>query len=273
MFSVLIPVYNHEKYVVEAVLSAARCALVSEVLLVDDGSKDRSPDIVSSLSRSNPKLIRDLTVPGEGNLGAHTRLNQLVEAAKNEWVAVLNSDDAFVPGRFETIAAYLKRGTRADFICGYLLIMNADGVVVGTKRGLLQPEYPHPFSESLDATLVSRQMADFLGNQNFIATTSNMILKRSLHRRVNGFRPFRYVHDWAFALHAGAVGHPLYLPHFLTRYRIHGRNTIKEDKKVVVKEVRMLFRQFVTEHEDYERRPIFRKAIEGNKYLSDDAWT
>src|SRR5262245_36101399 len=124
MFSVVVPVYNHEAYVVEAVTSAARSALVTEVLLVDDGSQDRSRDIVSSLARSNPRLIRDLTVPTEGNLGAHTRLNQLVEAARNEWIAVLNSDDAFVPGRFETITAHLKRGAPADFICGYLLIMN-----------------------------------------------------------------------------------------------------------------------------------------------------
>jgi glycosyltransferase involved in cell wall biosynthesis len=52
MFSVLIPVFNHERYVRQAVLSAARSPLVSEVLLLDDGSADGSYEIVRQLSGS-----------------------------------------------------------------------------------------------------------------------------------------------------------------------------------------------------------------------------
>jgi glycosyltransferase involved in cell wall biosynthesis len=268
MFSVLIPVYNHAEYVAAAVTSAVRSTLVSEILLVDDGSRDRSREIVSSLSRSMPERVRDLTSSMEENRGAHERLNQLVEAAKNEWVAILNSDDMFVPGRFETILAYLRTEKECDFIGGYLLIVNEDGVVIGTKRGLEEPEYPHPFTALWHAELGLHPLGDLLANQNFIATTSNMIFKRSLHRRIGGFAPFRYVHDWAFALSAGVVGTPLYLPHFLTKYRVHSNNTIRAKKEEITAEVRVLFERFVAEYPDCMRRPAFRRALKENRYLS-----
>jgi glycosyltransferase involved in cell wall biosynthesis len=268
MFSVLIPVYNHAEYVAEAVASAIRSTLVSEVLLVDDGSRDRSHEIVSCLSRSMPNRVRDLTSTVGENRGAHERLNELVEAAQNEWVAILNSDDMFVPGRFETILAYLRAGKECDFICGYLLIVNGDGVVIGTKRGLEEPEYPHPFTGLSHTDLALHPLSDLLANQNFIATTSNMIFKRALHRRVGGFAPFRYAHDWAFALRAGVVGDPLYTPHFFTKYRVHSNNTIKASKEEITTEVRVLFERFLSEYPHYMQRPVFRLGLQGNRYLS-----
>jgi glycosyltransferase involved in cell wall biosynthesis len=268
MFSALIPVYNHAEYVAAAVTSAIRSTLVSEILLVDDGSRDRSREIVSCLSRSMPSRIRDLTSTIKDNRGAHERLNQLVGAAQNEWVAILNSDDMFVPGRFETILACMKADRKCDFIYGHLLIVNADGVVIGTKRGLEEPEYPHPFTGWSHADLALLPLNDLLANQNFIATTSNMIFKRSLHRRIGGFAPFRYAHDWAFALRAGVVGTPLYLPHFLTKYRVHSNNTIRAKKEEITAEVRVLFERFVAEYPDCMRRPAFRRALKENRYLS-----
>ena len=84
MFSVVVPVYNHERYLEQALLSALSSRLVGEILVVDDGSADRSPEMLRRLSRAFAPRIVDLTVKGEGNKGAHYRLNQLVEAARGE---------------------------------------------------------------------------------------------------------------------------------------------------------------------------------------------
>jgi hypothetical protein len=151
---------------------------------------------------------------------------------------------------------------------GHLLIVNEDGVVIGTKRGLEQPEFPHPFTGLSHTDLALHPLSDLLANQNFIATTSNMIFKRALHRRIGGFAPFRYAHDWAFALRAGVVGDPLYIPHFLTKYRVHSGNTIKASKEEIATEVRVLFERFVAEYPDCMRRPGFRRALKENRYLS-----
>ena len=94
-----------------------------------------------------------------------------------------------------------------------------------------------------------------------------MIFKRALHRRIGGFAPLRYAHDWAFALRAGVVGNPLYIPHFLTKYRVHSTNTIKASKEEITAEVRVLFETFLSEYPDCMRRSVFRRGLQGNRYL------
>lgn len=267
MFSVLIPVYNHDRFVAEAVVSALRSPLVDEVLLVDDGSQDGSRAVLRQLATASPSRIKDLTGAGRTNRGAHARLDQLVRAARNEWVAVLNSDDVFVAGRFETIACHLRKNGH-DFVFGHLIIIDALGTPIGTKRALLEPEYPLPGTADPVSALSGEALGDLLASQNFIATTSNMVFTRSLHAKVGGFPALRYAHDWAFALRAAAVGRPLYVPHFLSCYRIHGNNTIREDVEAITPEVRAMFRDFMGEHPEWAARPGFRKWLKANRYLA-----
>src|SRR4051812_2397202 len=98
MFTVVIPVYNHERYLERAIGSALRSPLVTEILVVDDGSTDQSAAVLSQFSRAFGSRVSNFTIEGEGNRGAHNRLNQLCGKARSEFIAVLNSDDEFVPG-------------------------------------------------------------------------------------------------------------------------------------------------------------------------------
>jgi hypothetical protein len=71
-----------------------------------------------------------------------------------------------------------------------------------------------------------------------------MIFRRSLHARIGGFRPYRYVHDWDFALRAMVQGRAAYVQRFLTAYRIHGRNTILENEGKPQAEIRSMLDRF-----------------------------
>src|SRR5271166_2946934 len=102
MFSVLIPTYNHQRFLVDAVLSALKSPLVAEVLMVDDGSSDRSADLFPFICTIDDR-IKILEDSLGVNRGAPARLNQLAEAAQSEWLSILNSDDLFSSGRFEAI--------------------------------------------------------------------------------------------------------------------------------------------------------------------------
>lgn len=226
MFSALIPVYNHAAFVAEAVLSALASPLVTEVLVIDDGSTDGSREVLRHLAGADPRL-RDLTPVEGGNAGAHVRLNQLVHAASNEWVAVLNSDDRFLAGRFE-LCRQLIRTDAPDLICGQLVIIDQTGRPLGTKRGPLEPEYPYPQGVDVARRLTAGDLLGLLANQNFVATTSNMVFTRSLHRVLGGFADYRYAHDYEFILRACLLGRVTFVPHYLTAYRIHRSNTISE---------------------------------------------
>lgn len=276
MFSVLIPVFNHGRFLRQAVESALRDQLVGEVLVVDDGSHDGSPRVIRDLVRLYGPRVRDISDVAGGNRGAHARLNELVEAARHDWVAVLNSDDAFVPARF-AVARALARSGQTQFVSGNLLIMDAAGTVCGRKRGWLDPEYPFPPTLHADSTSTPREwrrpewqeaFRARLLHQNFIATTSNMMFTKQLHARIGGFRDYRYCHDWDFALRAAFDGDIGWCEQYLTLYRIHGSNTIADAKELIRADVQRMFRRFTADVRGFGEAPLCRTAFAENEYLA-----
>jgi glycosyltransferase involved in cell wall biosynthesis len=243
MFSVAIPIYNHAKFVRQAIWSALRSPLVTEVLVVDDGSSDGSDKIAAGMAAAHSGRVRDLTSRSGGNRGAHQRLNELVEAAQCEWIAVLNSDDAFVSGRFEALARH-PEFAGCDFAFGNLLFMDQRGALVGAKRGPFDCWKPFRPSFELLPMIEEKRFGELLSEHNYLITTSNMIFRKSLHARIGGFRPYRYVHDWDFALRALLHGRPAYVQRFLTAYRIHAGNTILENEAKPQAEIKSMLDRF-----------------------------
>jgi glycosyltransferase involved in cell wall biosynthesis len=270
MFSVIIPVYNHERYLRQAVLSAVRSRLVTEVLLLDDGSTDGSYALVRELSAGSLERVRDISPTIRLNRGAHICLNDLTAAAKCEWVAVLNSDDTFIADRFEVIERRL-RVKQADFVFGDLAVVDEQGRQLGIKNGPFHPQYPFPETPAVADMAAEAKWAELLANQNFIATTSNMIFRKSLFAKVGGFAAYRYIHDWDFALRAALSGTALYLPHPLTCYRVHSSNTIKESNSKVDEEVRAMFQAIQADFPATKQKQAWQLEIAGNEYLNPRA--
>lgn len=261
MFSVLMPVYRHERYVRQAVESALRSRRVAEILIADDGSPDRSPQIVHELAAAHPERVRDLTGESGENKGAPARLNELARAARSEWIAILNSDDLFVKGRFGRIASATAR-TQADFVFGHLLFMNERSRLVGAKRGALDAGVALPEGWDVAAMIAAGEWLPLLAHQNFLGTTSNMVFRKELFERIGGFRDYRYVHDWDFAIRAAALGRPIEVPRYLTAYRIHGANTIAESEQAVAAESREMLRRVWADLAVVRDSPRARSAIE-----------
>lgn len=258
MFSVVLPVYNHAEFLTDAVGSALRSPLVQEVLMLDDGSTDGSAEIAYRLAEAHPGRVRDVTPRGGGNRGAHCRLNELVELAACEWIAVLNSDDVFVQGRFEAIAGDPDLTAR-DFVFGNVLLMSQRGSLVGAKRG--PEDVPrHSRSSGPPGAGDASRFLNPLFYENYLVSTSNMVFRKELHARVGGFADYRYVHDWDFALRAVSLGRPLHIARFLTAYRWHSRNTIREEPRHSSREAEEMFNRFRSDFPEMWRRPEFREG-------------
>lgn len=266
MFSVVVPIYNHAAYLAQAVWSALRDPLVGEILLLDDGSTDGSAKIAAEMAAAHPHRVRDLSSADGGNRGAHHRLNELIGVARSEWIAVLNSDDVFVNGRFEAIAAD-TRFPHCDFFFGSLLLMNQRGALTGAKRGPLDPGVEYPPDFHVSRMVAEGRFLDLLAHQNYLGTTSNMIFRKALHARAGGFAGYRYVHDWDFGLRAMSLGRPRYIQRFLTAYRWHAHNTISESAAGVERETKDLFRRFAEDFPYVVKRPGFRLGMESNPLL------
>lgn len=259
MFSVIIPSYNHERYLPEAVVSSMQESLVAEILIGDDGSRDGSLQAIERLSQAYPNLIKNLTQYPPTNIGAHAMLNKLIDSAGSPWIAVLNSDDMFVPGRFAAIKTSLRM-SRFEFCFGNITIIDDTSTVLGRKRAFLDPQYDFPIPPN------SSNMFSSLLCQNYIATTSNMVFTKSLWERVGGFGDYRYAHDWDFAIRSMLLAKAEYIPEALTYYRVHSSNTIKESRRKQDEEVKSIFRKLVEDFGDSTFEP-FSVSLSSNEYL------
>jgi len=104
--SVLMPVYNAERYVAEAVESILNQTLGDfEFLIIDDGSTDRSLKILQryAVEDSRIKLI------SRPNTGYVVALNELLALARGEFIARMDADDVALPQRFAQQVALLRR--------------------------------------------------------------------------------------------------------------------------------------------------------------------
>jgi len=115
--SVIIPVYNTEKYISQAVSSAVGLPEVREVLVVDDGSTDGTVSICRQLEKENGKIIL-LGHPDGRNHGRSASRNLGIRMASSEYIAFLDADDYYLPERFVTDARIFKEQPDIDGIYG-----------------------------------------------------------------------------------------------------------------------------------------------------------
>ena len=111
--SVIIPVYNAENFIHRAVESALDQPETSEVVLVEDGSPDNSLRICEALAENEDRVRLYRHAEGS-NRGAGPTRNLGVQRARQEWIAFLDADDYFLPGRFETAGPLLLKTPQAD---------------------------------------------------------------------------------------------------------------------------------------------------------------
>lgn len=116
MISVIIPVYNVDRYLGECLDSVlAQTVKELEVILVDDGSTDRSGEICDMYAERDAR-VKVIHQPNSGRSAAR---NAALAAASGEYVGFVDSDDWIEPRMYETLLNALER-TGADLaICGY----------------------------------------------------------------------------------------------------------------------------------------------------------
>jgi glycosyltransferase involved in cell wall biosynthesis len=114
LISVVIPVFNLEAYIGEAVDSVLNQTCQDfEIIMIDDGSTDRSPEIISRYQQENPERVRAIFLEHSGAAAAR---NAGIDAARGQWVAFLDGDDVWQPTK---LAEQLK-SANADPQCNFV---------------------------------------------------------------------------------------------------------------------------------------------------------
>ena len=116
MISVVIPVYNAEKFIRKAVESVLIQPKVSEIILVEDASPGNALAVCQQLYKENPEKIKLFQHPDKGNHGAGASRNLGIEKASSKYIAFLDADDYYLPGRFKNDIKILESDPSIDGI-------------------------------------------------------------------------------------------------------------------------------------------------------------
>ena len=223
--SVVIPMYNAKRYIAAAVRSALDPSLPDvEVLVVDDGSTDRS--VAEARAIDDPR-VTVISIAASG--GPSRPRNIGIGRARAPYVSLLDSDDLLKPGKLAASVAALERCPSAGFAFGDFEKIDADGNVFETSVSYAYPMFRGLESEPAggDWRLIPQAaLARGLLYENFIGT-SGVVIRTSLVPTLGGFDEtlansndrdiwFRLAHR-CDAVYSPRVGHS---------YRVHSASII-----------------------------------------------
>jgi len=244
--SVLMPVYNAERYVAESVESILTQTFTDfEFLIVDDGSTDRSLSILKRYAKADSR-IKLKSRPNTGMVGA---LNEMIEVARGEYLARIDADDSSLPGRFMSQVDYLRENT--DVVCA-----GTKCQIVDYKGRCICIWY---YTDGHD----SIQRAALLGK--VLVSHSSVMMRRQAILRVSGYRQeFWPAEDLDLWLRLGEIGRVEILPETLSKVRLHDGSVSAQHQMHQISCMKAVLR------EAYQRRGIEDKEITINNFSPSD---
>lgn len=239
MVSVIIPIYNHENFVAQAIKSAQEQNYPSEkleIICLDDGSRDRSFEVAKKILASGKNPFQCIK---QENMGAHATINKGLKMASGKYLAILNSDDYFAPNRFRVLVSALENANPkgSAFAFGGVGYINETGNPLNDE---LAESY-----EKMQQYAVQFETAGFaIMDGNIAITTGNFVFTRELFAKIGDFNDYKFCHDWDFLLRSVAFCEPLFVTEKLYHYRFHGHNSFLSLQELLPGEVSKILKNF-----------------------------
>lgn len=234
--SVVMPVYEGERFLAEAIESVLGQSYEHlELVLVDDGSRDRSWEIAGEYARRDAR-VRPFR--NERNLGiVKTRNRAFAEAdPSSEYFAVMDGDDVCMPDRLERQVAFLQAHPEHAIVGGNTLIIDEHGAQIGERR------YPS----------AHEQIARVITRYNPIAQPTVMIRRSALDAVGRYSERFPRCQDYDLWLRMAARFKVANLDAYTLKYRISATQGKRTQLRATLKLTIELQRQWLF------HRPFFR---------------
>ena len=210
LVTALIDTYNHQAFIeqaVESVLQQDFPADQLEILIVDDGSTDHTPELIK-------KFLPRIRVLSKTNGGQASAFNTAIPEAQGTIVAFLDGDDWWVPGKLTAIVDAFAANPQTGLVGHGIAEMFPDG----RQRTDMIREVSGFRLNSMEAAKVFRMRKCFLG-------TSRMAYRAEILRQIGPVpEALRFEADEYLFTLAGLFADVMVLPQPLTCYRLHDNN-------------------------------------------------
>lgn len=177
--TVLIDTYNHERYIEEAIVSVLEQDFPraeTEVLVVDDGSTDRTPEIVR-------KFLPDLRLIQKTNGGQASAFNTGISEAKGEIVAFLDGDDWWAKEKLAVVTEYLGARPHIGVVGHGIYEFDSDN---GDAKATIPQRTQEVTFDSVENGRFFRQMICFFWYQSRNGTSQYFVASASRSRTDRG---------------------------------------------------------------------------------------
>ena len=219
--TIVLSSYNGERFIAEQIASIqGQTHLHWKLLVRDDGSSDRTVDIVKAMAGRDDRIV--VLGDDRGNLGPPASFGVLLEHALSAgaaYVALADQDDVWLPTK---MASELELMLCRESQVGQAkpILIHTDLSVAGENLQVVHPSYlayeglRHRDESPLSTLLI----------QNFVTGCTTLLNRALLQAGVPV--PAVIMHDWWLALCAAALGEIRYVAEPMVRYRQHGRNAM-----------------------------------------------
>lgn len=217
LVSVVMPTYNHESFIGEAVDSVLNQTYRNlELIVVDNESKDNTSRILSSYRDRRVKYVR---CPNNGTIAAPRNFG--IQQTTGKYIAFIDSDDVWLPGKLAAqIAALESNGIKGISFCKFKVLSPGTtdhGKIIGPKTSILP--------DNLYERLIKA---------NFVVSSSAVVLKKAIDD-VGGFDEdpeLRCSEDFDLWLRITRKYKAAYVDEVAGIYRMHGSNQSANDLRL-----------------------------------------
>lgn len=225
LVSVIIPAYNAESYVKDAMDSILSQTYTNlEVIVIDDGSTDNTVSIINEFKDERIRFVRN-----EGNRGIIFSLNYGLSLSRGKYIARLDSDDIALKDRIAKQVRFMENDNSFG-ICGtFFKTIDENGKILQNVR------FP---SNARDAKT-------YLLLHNCFCHSS-VLMRAELVQKLRYAEAFVICEDYELWSRIANVSNIANLPEFQTLYRIHGTNISITKKHVMFRSMKMLNRNMLT---------------------------
>lgn len=252
--SVVIPAYNHENYIEEALMSVYNQTYQNiELVIINDGSTDETQDRIDSFLEKNSGRFSNVISFSQPNLGVSATLNKAVSVCTSEWIYLLASDDLFLPEKIEIQQKAINDWNNPELALVYTdtFYINSDG----SQQPLVNRWCPDPG--------VQYNAYEWLYIRTIITTSTVGIRKEAL-LDIGLFDESLSLEDWDCWLRL-SVKYPIArTPQRLSKYRYHQNNT-SHDRSMVHNNIIKTLDKFLSQNkelvtEDMQKERYIREA-------------